>query len=278
MLIKISLFALYLRLFNPSKIANFLIWLGLSFVSAFYLVSSIVTLVFCVPHAGDGGWGSPKSFQRCALPQTYTVVAAGVVGTVVDFYILCIPLRMVSKLMLSFRKKIAIASIFLTGLVACTFSIVGTYFRFQILDGVQPMDYTWSAAVAQGLSAIELNIGLVCCCLPVSAVIWKRLYQGSRGFWDYLKGYFQSVSGIRTTGHLSQNGVQLKPNFHDRLPEIPGAQLTWLHSFFRRTLHTLPSHNNIDVSTHGSTDIESSTGLDYHNHLKATLFSFRCTT
>lgn len=269
MFTKISLFALYLRIFSPSKASKRMIWGGLIVISIFYTVSALITLIYCVPHPGDGGWGSTKSLTRCATPQMQITAASGVVGTVTDFYVMAIPLARVLQLKLTPKKKFAIAGIFLTGLLACAFSIVGVWTRFVLLDATTP-DYTWLSATAQGLSAIELNIGLICCCLPLLPVVFKSLPGKGNGFWGTIKLYMSSRTR-KTYESGDSSSPSGKPATDPSIEEgTPVSQRSRVSSYFRKEPRTQLAGSPDKYDSHNARAYYElrSVELDYHEHLK----------
>ncbi|KAJ8127121.1 hypothetical protein O1611_g6515 [Lasiodiplodia mahajangana] len=272
MLTKISLCTLYLRLFKPSKAAKWLIWLGQALIGIFYTITFLTTLIYCVPRTGDGGWGSRKSLDRCARPQVQIAAAAGVVGTILDFYILTIPLGIVFSLKLHLTKKVGIAAIFLTGLLACAFSTYGAYLRFVLLVSA-PQDIGWPSATALGLSAVELNIGLICCCIPVTTVLFRSLSRKFQNFKKHIKEYIPSPTRSKTITNTStstslDDEVLGKPRTHNGLPEIPSGRFTGLRSFFQKNFPS-QSENTVTFETQTSNYGESSPG----NHLVYGMYS-----
>ena len=119
MLIKASILFLYRRLFQISMTASVLIWIGLFVDIVFYLATFILFLVGCIPRPDDdqgfGGWLSLTFAARCNKMSTPTAAATGIVGSVLDIYILIIPLIMVAGLRASWKKKAGIFAIFITG-------------------------------------------------------------------------------------------------------------------------------------------------------------------
>jgi len=118
MFIKASILFLYRRLFKVSMTASIMIWIGLSVDVIFYLTTFIAFMVGCIPRREDdqyGGWLSLTFAQRCNNVSTPTAAATGIVGSVLDVYILIIPLIMVSGLRASWKKKAGIFAIFIAG-------------------------------------------------------------------------------------------------------------------------------------------------------------------
>lgn len=188
MFIKLSLLSLYYRIFRPSKYTTILVWVGVALVILPYLAIIITYLVVMCPRAGEGGWLGRQTLVRVARYTRPTSLAQGIIGTVTDLYILTIPLGMIYNLHLSTSRKVGIASIFLMGSAACAFSIMGIYFRVRATQR-NPNDPIWFATYTFALAVAELNIGLVCNCIPVIFVLFKYPAEKLKAAWGSVKSY-----------------------------------------------------------------------------------------
>lgn len=161
--VKLSLLVLYHRVFDPSRTARILIWVGAVLTFIFYIIATGVFLGFCIPHNEDyalGGWLSLQYADRCAMVDGDIASAAGVVGAVLDLYILAIPLACLWGLRTSFHRKVGLSIVFMAGSAyvsilpllarhayktrACIFSIIGTVYRLRITgDAGANKDYSW---------------------------------------------------------------------------------------------------------------------------------------
>lgn len=115
---KTSILAIYERIFSPSRRFHILILSGIIFNIVLYISLIIVTAWACTPKSEDyatGGWLSPKVADRCTRYTSKTMAASGVVGAVVDVYILLLPLFFVLNLHTSTRHKAGLAAIFILG-------------------------------------------------------------------------------------------------------------------------------------------------------------------
>ncbi|KAI1762136.1 hypothetical protein GGR53DRAFT_532907 [Hypoxylon sp. FL1150] len=189
--IKLSLLTLYYRVFRPSKYTTILAWVGAALVVLPYLAFIIVYLVITIPRPGEGGWIGRETLARSGRHNRDTSLSQGIIGTITDFYILTIPLAMIYSLHLKTSKKIGIGSIFVMGSAACAFSIMGIYFRKQSADAV-PRDSIWYGSYTNALAVAELNIGLVCSCIPVIFVLFKWPADRLKAAWGSVKSYVSS--------------------------------------------------------------------------------------
>lgn len=116
MFIKTSLLIFYLHVFKPVTWARIAIWSGLIAVLIFYITCDAVLLGFCISRSGRT-WMGLTITGSCVEVEVKTALAAGWFGTLIDFYVLAIPIRLISGLMLNKRRKIGVLAIFMTGLL-----------------------------------------------------------------------------------------------------------------------------------------------------------------
>ncbi|KAK7949503.1 hypothetical protein PG988_016142 [Apiospora saccharicola] len=118
MLIKVSFFLFYRRLFRPVAHVQVMIWVGISLVVAFAVVYTIILPIACAPWPSEqDGWMDMRMATRCATMGFHLILARCYFSILTDFYILIIPMHQVPHLRLSMRRKIGISFIFLTGLL-----------------------------------------------------------------------------------------------------------------------------------------------------------------
>ncbi|GAW17944.1 hypothetical protein ANO14919_074130 [Xylariales sp. No.14919] len=178
--VKTALLSLYLRVFSPNRTARLMIWAGVATIVVFYLIAIALNIRFCIPLSmttpvpDQDEWAKKLKASNCSQPVYNLNAAVGLFGVISDLYVLIIPVSMVYKLRIPRNKKIGILGIFLTGLLAVASSITSTAFRFHQLKSY---DFTWDSIPSYTLRAAELNIGLICNCMPVVFVVLKRIFQ-----------------------------------------------------------------------------------------------------
>lgn len=110
--VKISILLLYFRIFSVNRTMRILIHVGIYIQIVFYLayVGTYAALnVICV---------SATSLSKPLCISTWIIVEVqGSINVVTDFYILALPVIMVSQLQLTFRRKLGVIAVFMTGSV-----------------------------------------------------------------------------------------------------------------------------------------------------------------
>lgn len=114
-LIKSSLFIQYYSLFWPLRWVRISVWIGATISTIFYIVCAIAGFILNSPWPGE-------SMLEDILSQHYSTFsrfspAIGVVGMLVDLYLLILPIKAVMGLNMRTSKKVGLAVVFLTGAV-----------------------------------------------------------------------------------------------------------------------------------------------------------------
>ncbi|KAF2202016.1 hypothetical protein GQ43DRAFT_480227 [Delitschia confertaspora ATCC 74209] len=279
--VKTTLLVLYLRIFNLNSRARIMIWAGIVFIVLFYVSSAAAQIYACVPRGnGRNAWLIQQREGKELLFLNITAVS-GLVGVVTDLYILYIPTHLVMGMRLPFARKVGACSIFLTGLIACICSIAGTILRFKVRPNGDAM---WTPIPAQALGIVELNVALMCSCMPVIFVFFKSIAQ--QALYQRLMGCFRSRKSSRRDEKPDTlpSFVAYNPNYfahpddrvivssNEKLPQIPKATMTGLRSFIMKVQRS----NNVESTATRERETWDETGVwdgrdEYHQQLKTTV-------
>ncbi|KAK7992450.1 hypothetical protein PG988_001244 [Apiospora saccharicola] len=261
MAVKSTLLVLYLRIFSLQPNAKRLIWSGLIFIVVFYLISFIVTLASCLPRPGEDGWSSinPARGNRCWEEDSRFAEVQGIFGALTDLYVWIVPMTMVAKVRLSRKRKLGVYGVFLTGFLACVVSIINAAFRFEMF---QSSDALWNEVPIYALCAVELNIGIICACMPVVFTLFRGL---ARRLLDW-------ITKLRASGKPQHKEGSEMPPFAEveagngRLPPIPQGTLSGLKRFVRRTHRSRATDtSNTALTTTAQGDFSLNAIHDFEN-------------
>jgi hypothetical protein len=114
--LKLSLFALYLRLFDVSRSTRHAVYVGVAAVALFYGGFAVALLALCVPLRAERGFAAAAT-KRCEATDGARVVALLAFNIVSDVYLFALPVRVVWRLQLPVRRKFALSALFLMGLL-----------------------------------------------------------------------------------------------------------------------------------------------------------------
>ncbi|KAI1169482.1 hypothetical protein F4777DRAFT_572996 [Nemania sp. FL0916] len=269
MFFKLTLLSLYLRLFNPVRLAFFLICGGMAAVVGVYVSLAIFMLDKCVPRSGQT-WQYTTFYGSCSTAQDTISKVSGIFGLISDIYILLIPLWLISHLTLAPKRKAGVLAIFLTGLVGIGSSAAGLATRY-IWDQA---DGTWAIVYALGI--IESNIGIICACMPVVVLPLKAAMSRVVTTWNTIKSYTRTRNTTASHTENAATDVEVAglKEHHDHLSlaHRGTGTITGLRSFIHKayrsaTFSTKPS-GSTTVNTGTFATLESvDVDADYHKQL-----------
>lgn len=110
LVVKLSLFLLYIRLFNISKRLCIMSWIGIVACLAFYPNFSTFGLTSCLPLDGESIFTSLLG-ERCNNVRAHGLWAVGFnIG--IDLYLFLIPILAVARLQLPREKRLRLLGVF----------------------------------------------------------------------------------------------------------------------------------------------------------------------
>ncbi|KAG7001477.1 hypothetical protein G7Y79_00031g065920 [Physcia stellaris] len=169
-LAKLSVLLLYLELFKVDDQARIAIAIGVATIAAQGIATIVGNTVLCVPKPG-GNWMLKASTHGCTKTATAFGVATGTLSVFNDIYILWIPLPIIWQLHLPTRKKVGVSIIFITGLFALAASIIALIYRIRQYRGG---DNTWLGVYTYTVVVVELNVSIMCSCMPSYAICYRH--------------------------------------------------------------------------------------------------------
>ncbi|PHH63900.1 hypothetical protein CDD81_5348 [Ophiocordyceps australis] len=233
--IKTSLLVLYRRIFQPFRTTTIVIWCSIAFIFITYTALIVISAVFCASRQGIDSnltlaqFYASQSMDKCNKPMVDLSIAQGIISLATDLFVFFFPVPMIWRLSnLPTARKISVSAVFLAGLVAIGCCAASNYTRLRQRETGD--DYSWSTALNLLLAVVELNIGIICGCLPVGFLSFKRAAISGWGF-------IRSLSSSSQTLDPSEHGSEVKgprevlDRRRDELPRIPRAIMTGLRTF-----------------------------------------------
>ncbi|KAK6220847.1 hypothetical protein LQW54_001766 [Pestalotiopsis sp. IQ-011] len=215
---KVSILLLYLRIFPDRQFRKHIfILMG---IMALFCVAFVVTLLtYCLPFDYTWErWDNEKTGKCIDMnAQTYTCAALNIFLDLVIFFI---PIPQLLKLDLNMKKKAGIILTFLVGLFVTICSMI----RLRALIGwTASTNSTMDFAKLASWSLVELDVGVICACMPGMAGLFRRLKK--RGT-DYIRSRssnnasmaLDTFSGSKAGGPAITKTtiISVKRTHHDR--------------------------------------------------------------
>ncbi|CZR67823.1 related to integral membrane protein PTH11 [Phialocephala subalpina] len=196
-LLKLSLLFFYLRIFPGPKIRR-LIWGTIIIDSIFGIVFVVASIFQC--HPIDYYWKNwdgehhGKCFDVNAMAW-----ANAVISILLDAWMLGLPMSQVVKLNLHWKKKVGVASMFVVGTFVTVVSILRLQSIVRFAKSINPTRDNIS--VAQW-STVEINVGIICACMPSMRLLLVRLFPKILGSTQNSNKQYVNSHG-RITGNSS---------------------------------------------------------------------------
>ena len=141
-------------------------------VIAGYCVGSLLAVIFrCRPISA--GWSSPAQGTNRCLSLLKLQVVIGWFNIVTDVALMILPMPILWGLNMPWQKKAGVVVVFGTGAAVLAMSIARQAVLYGSLSGLDT-DITWSAVLTHILFTLELNIAIICGCLPTMQPLFRR--------------------------------------------------------------------------------------------------------
>ncbi|KAH9865925.1 hypothetical protein IAQ61_008661 [Plenodomus lingam] len=172
--LRLSLLFFFARIFNRG-ITLQIIYATMAFNICFGIALTFALAFSC--HPVDYFWTKyiDKSIPGKCVNSTAITWAHAVIGIVLDFWMLSIPLYKVWKLHLPLRKKLAITPMFMVGFAATMVAILRlrTIHRTTVSSLTNP---TMNRVEINIWSIAEVSVGIICACMPTLRLMLFRMF------------------------------------------------------------------------------------------------------
>ncbi|OTB07058.1 hypothetical protein M426DRAFT_93609 [Hypoxylon sp. CI-4A] len=182
---KTSVLIFYLRLSkNTQKVLRLASWAVLALVNAAGTVLTLLNLLQCRPFVAAF---DPNTQPTYCLPVLTEFICSAPVNIVTDLAILALPLPVLTSMRLPRRQKIILIFTFALGVFVTVVDVVRIYYLEQAITqniatlatspvtfGHSP-EFAWNASVSFMWSAVEVNVGIICACIPTLKPLIRRI-------------------------------------------------------------------------------------------------------
>jgi len=177
MAFKTSILIFYLRLSkNTQKVLRLASWLTLAIVNLAGSVLTLLNIFQCRPIEAAFNLTDPPG--KC-IPLLTEFICSAPVNIVTDLAILALPLPVLTSMRLPPRQKIILIITFALGIFVTIVDVIRIYYLQKAINdapstpssdpeasfGGSP-EFAWNASLALLWSAVEVNVGIACACIP----------------------------------------------------------------------------------------------------------------
>ncbi|OQD82301.1 hypothetical protein PENANT_c022G09635 [Penicillium antarcticum] len=172
--------------------------------------------------------------DRRLRTATYIVIglngwAAAIINMVLDILVMVLPLRQLYNLNLSTRKKAYVMCMFSLGIFVTLVSILRLN---SLIHFASTTNLTWDYVSVGYWSTVEVDVGVICACLPAIRSLLRRVSPGLFGDTEKAKSYGMN-SRSPGTGSRFEGGSHVQSKNEDRqfypLDDIDTSSETRLH-------------------------------------------------
>jgi len=245
-LIKCGILCLYLRIFRINKMFVYACYGLIGFVVVWGITTLFVTIFQCTPV--EAAWDKTIVGLSCFNLEHF-VIGTNVPNILADAAIIAVPIPLVWKLQISMTRRLGLVALFLMAAVTTIISI----FRLSTNAHIDVTDPTFNFVLVAIFSTVEVNVGVVCACMPVIYPLFRVLvgrkivpstkpsaYGGSTGFSNPSRAQqFSKLGDESDTDHLwktnpnSSHASTANPNSMD----VPMGRIM--------VTRNLDSHSNV---------------------------------
>ncbi|KAH3919270.1 hypothetical protein HBI56_101940 [Parastagonospora nodorum] len=170
-LTKASILLQYQRVFTTKRF-QLSCWSLMGVVIIYALWTVFGSIFACVPVRA---FWTREPGAKC-IDQFSMWFTNAAMNIVTDFAIIILPIPVIQSLNLGRRQKVALISIFAVGGFVCIVSILRLHSLVAISNSVDP---TYDNPPAATWSSVEINVGIICSCLPLLRPILTRFMPGA---------------------------------------------------------------------------------------------------
>jgi len=174
---KTSILVFYLRLAkNTHKILRMASWGVLCVVNVAGTILTFMNIFQCSPL--DAAWNLNVKAERC-IPLLTEFICSAPVNVTTDLAIMALPIPVITGMRLPPRQKTILVITFALGIFVTVVDVVRIYYLQQAIGyaptGIssdpsamfgQSAGFSWNASFSLMWSAVEVNVGITCACIP----------------------------------------------------------------------------------------------------------------
>ncbi|KAH7150284.1 hypothetical protein B0J13DRAFT_286399 [Dactylonectria estremocensis] len=199
-LLKLALLFFYLRIFPATPIRRTL-W-GTVIFNCLFGAAFVLTAIFqCKPISYFWTKWDGEHEGQC-MDINAIAWSNSAISIALDIWMLAIPLSQLKALNLSWRKKLGVGIMFCVGAFVTVVSVLRL--RSLITFGSHSQNPTWEYVEVSMWSTIEINIGIICTCMPTIRLILVRVFPKLMGT---TQRYYANYGSKQTDAHSKNRPV-----------------------------------------------------------------------
>ena len=213
---KTSILIFYLRLSrNTQTILRVASYITLAIVNVAGVVLTFLNAFQCSPVSAAYDPTSTNDNSTCISIVTLYLCSAPV-NIITDLAILVLPIPVLTGMRLPQRQKTVLVVTFALGIFVTIVDVVRIYYLQQAADDQviahtrlgTGTDFAYNASIALMWSAVEVNVGIICACIPTLKPLIKRILPSM-------------ITDRTRTGSNTDKGASMSSQVRDDSNEVP---------------------------------------------------------
>ncbi|KKA29952.1 hypothetical protein TD95_005299 [Thielaviopsis punctulata] len=246
-LLKTILLFFYLRIFPTPKVRKLLI--GTIVFNIIFTITFICLGVFqCSPV--NYFWMQWYGKIEGSCPRiNSTAWSHASIGVTLDLWMLALPLSQLRHLKMHWKKKLGVASMFVVGTFVTFVSIIRLATLVHFAHTTNP---TWDFFETATYSSLEVEVGIICTCMPCMRLIlvrfWPRMFgstQRSRNTSGYIKD--QPSRSYKDQSSRGFNRAEAQHTQEEYYGELDTSAIMMSRSFYIETEENKSTNNDTDT-------------------------------
>ncbi|KAK4177388.1 hypothetical protein QBC36DRAFT_211791 [Triangularia setosa] len=168
--VKMSILSFYLRFATANPKFRVAVYLVMVFVVGYTIPNAFLFLYICKPMQFYWDWTIEGG--KC-INQQAAFDSANILNMATDFMILVMPIWMLWDLRVGIRRKVGVLGILMAGGFVCG---VSTMRMVTAWTGANQTDISWHYVKNLIWCIVEMDVGIVCACLPALRAFCKRFF------------------------------------------------------------------------------------------------------
>ncbi|KAL2851397.1 hypothetical protein BJX68DRAFT_72168 [Aspergillus pseudodeflectus] len=181
-LVRVSFLAFYRRLIQHQHRK---LYIRVIYATIFFAVGLSIAYIFglifrCRPFKASYDFNPPSfrpSYPYQCANREILIFSGSAMTTVLDLWVMLLPGPIVWQLNLPIKTRIGVLGMFLLGLLICVCGVFKTIYIYRLFH---TYDESWVACPIWILSALELQVGIICSCAPSLRVVARECLKRRR--------------------------------------------------------------------------------------------------
>ncbi|KAK4652873.1 hypothetical protein QC762_503260 [Podospora pseudocomata] len=168
--VKMSILSFYLRFATANHKFRIAVYVVMFFVVGYTIPNAFLFLYICKPMQYYWDWTIEGG---TCINQQAVFDSANILNMATDFIILVMPIWMLWDLKVGIRRKVGVVGILMAGGFVCG---VSTMRMVTAMTGANETDISWHYVKNLIWCIVEMDIGIVCACLPSLRAFFRRFF------------------------------------------------------------------------------------------------------